>query len=322
MKITIHSIDRGSGLPPSIRFLRNTSIPVEIDWERDQPSPVVFTVIGGSSQTGKAELVGSHELQQSGRITVRGTSQTEPGHSGQITVQADWNGRTVAVSDGFSVCAHPNAVWNGPECLPHASADISGDVAGMLVQIRITSDSGAVSDLDLIRDLELVSDLYGYEGPGVANWPAKPQTAKSEPIRAYMTDTHTTALAMLKGHVRRFQKQAGRWCNDQLDVFSCPRCGMQPDVHESYVVIPNSGFIVERRFYPSIEGRIRHTIRKYPASVQIGSSYSDAGPGETLEITLDIQDRLVSEDEAARFEEAMFEMPVLRQVSKGSELSE
>ena len=184
MKITIHSIDRGGGLPPSIRFRRDTSIPVEIDWESDLPSPVAFTVIGVSSQTGEAELVGSHELEQSGRIALRGTSQTEPGHCGKIAVQANWNGMTVAVSDGFSVCSHPNAVWNGPECLPHASDDISGDVAGMLVQIRITSDSGAVSDLDLIHDLELVSDLYGYEGPGVANWPASPQTAKSEPIRA------------------------------------------------------------------------------------------------------------------------------------------
>src|SRR4051794_27273898 len=103
--------NRGAGLPTSIPFNRDTLVQVEILPSLAGTADAIdFSISGGSPQNGEAVVVAGAQLQASGSVTVRGTTQTQPGSSGNLQLVARLNGQQRGSSGGFSVCAHPCAV--------------------------------------------------------------------------------------------------------------------------------------------------------------------------------------------------------------------
>lgn len=142
----------------SIPFRRLTEFTCEIQKDpNDSPDPVTFVVEGNSQQNGSARIIGTTKLAQTGKIKLLGVSQTELTHSGKLYVRAMFKGAYVgAGSNPFSVCAHPAAVKNGPECVAHYS-DEEGLRVGMYTSIGVVSDSGSTADLSEVEDQEHVS---------------------------------------------------------------------------------------------------------------------------------------------------------------------
>lgn len=291
MKVTIQQIERLPGIPASIPYRLDTTIQVDVDWESDQPSPVQLVISGASEDNGVATIVGADELMKSGTITIQGTQQTEPGHSGQLQLTARWSGQQVAVSNTFSVCAHPCGVANGPDCTPHVSDD-RGLWFGMFIQIRVLSDSSEVNDLFLVEDQERVSENRNHS-PALNGKPtSKSCIAGSENVKEFMFDRHRIEWSTFVLIAKQLTGVDGGWCNDQLDLFKCPRCGMK-----DWNVICDSGYRIEREFFTNDSGRRRYRIRKYPMDVSVDNYQSAAGLSDAYELEFDVEVILATADD-------------------------
>lgn len=288
MKLSFQQIERAPGIPASIAYLRETSIHVVVDWENDQPSPIKIVVEGSSTNNGTATIIGADELTNSGTIVVRGDGQTEPGHSGQLRLEAEWAGKIVASSNQFSVCAHPCGVRNGPDVKPHIADTPRGQLVGMYIQIGIESDSGDTTHLFEVDDRELVSGPRDHS-VSMNGYPTDPpEIADPEKVATFMIDRHRISWQQVMQICHVLSCAEGFWFNDQLDLFQCSRCQMP-----AFVEIPNSGFRIERRFFTTVHGRICFAVRKSPANVQMtydGIAYqSAAGLGELHEVVFDVE---------------------------------
>lgn len=142
--VTINLPARGPGLPASIPFRADTPVGCVIQRDAgDPPVPVQFEVVGGSAEAGVATLIGGAKLMATGQVVLRGDAQTAPlaeGQAAPLRLRAIFNGQECGSSQGFSVCSHPSAVHNGPECLPHVGYDGGTVRVGMYIEIRVESD--------------------------------------------------------------------------------------------------------------------------------------------------------------------------------------
>jgi hypothetical protein len=221
MLLTITLPSRGPGLPPSLRFRKETPVAVTIQRNPGDPEgAILFEVVNTSAANGEASIVGAHELLESGVIQVRGDVQTEPDHSGQLVIRALLNGNVVGSSDGFSVCSHPTCVENGPQhetmTLDHPESDHSS--VGLKVWMRLPSDSDVDTDLAAVHEKEVVAEAHDFTGAltkapksGNSGWQ---QATEVEPDRHRFRADMMNLIdqTQLKG-------KEGGMSNDQLDVF-------------------------------------------------------------------------------------------------------
>jgi hypothetical protein len=290
MQVTITIPPRGDAPTISIPFRRITQLHCEIQRDAADPQdPVAFEVEGVSQQNGAAVIVGDNTLMASGSLRVRGDQQTMPGHSAHLRVR--WLVNGVAVPGGhsvpFSVCAHPAAVVNGPDCVAHYS---DGRV-GMYISIGIVADSGATADLDRVADQERVTGGRD-QSPLLANYIAQPEIGNIEPAHTAHFDRHRHDVA----HIRTLDDtilrgQPGQWSNDQLDIFRCERCGMQ-----HFVAIRNSGYRITRRISSFPPNRLRFSVIKEARKSTVDEWTSGAGPSQVYAVDLDLEIALPAED--------------------------
>lgn len=276
-------------MPASIPYLRDTEIQVDIVREDgDAALPVTFSITGRSDENGYAEFVDDEPLMESGTITLRGTAQTEPGHSRNIRLRAEWDEHEAALSTGFSVCAHPCAVHNGPNYSPHIADDADGRWVGLFVQIRLESDSGAMPDLFAVEDREVLSEPRERSDSMQGNPLDNPEIAGPEQISDFMIDRHRIRWDQVMQYVRALNGTEGHWLNDQLDLFICPRCRMT-----NYSEVPNSGYRIQRRFFLDHDGRQRHSVSKFPHDAHVthaGVDYASlASPSDSFETAFDVE---------------------------------
>jgi len=187
--------NRGARLPSSIPFNRDTIVQVQIQPSLvGTPDMVVFSISGNSASNGDVVVVAGGQLQASGMVTIRGTAQTQPGSSGNLQLVARLKGQQLAASPGFSVCAHPCGVANGPHHVPYQinPGSIADGVVGMEVKIVIISDSGNIADLDEVAEREIVSDTHS-RSPSMNGFPkgAIKVQKKLQPVLHVDLDWHT-----------------------------------------------------------------------------------------------------------------------------------
>ena len=150
---------RAAGLPTSIPFNSDTIVQVKIQPSLAGTSDAIdFAISGNSVLNGEAIIAGGGRLQTSGTVTIRGTRQTEQGESRNLRIVASLKGHQQGLSGGFSVCAHPCAIENGPHHQPYITTcpDTGLLLIGMEVKIVVVSDSGNSTDLDQVTDTEVV----------------------------------------------------------------------------------------------------------------------------------------------------------------------
>ena len=267
MNVAFQIPARGPGLPLSIPYRRDTQVEILIErHDNDPPGPVAIDILHTSGLNGIASLVTGEELLASGHVIIRGAHQTMPNNSGLIQVRARFNGQEF-LSDGFSVCAHPAAVKNGPECSAHVYVRVSIDplnagqelgqehLVGMFIRLGIVSDSGDDNDLNEVVDQELLSEPRDHSASMQGNPHGHSQTAKSQRASEATLDLHDSALSTVLQYARALQGRVGWWANDQLDTFVCQRCGMTEPA-----VIPNSGYRLIRSIARSLGNRIRFRV--------------------------------------------------------------
>jgi hypothetical protein len=278
--------DRGAGLPRSIPFRRDTVVRVQ-----DQPpllgtpNALDFAITGNSAQNGEAFVVGNAQLQASGTVTIRGIRQTQPGSSGNLRLVARLGGLERANSGGFSVCAHPCAVYNGTHCISYfidPASQALGKV-GMEVRIVIDSDSGIPADLDRVVEREVVSETHSRSASmnGQPIWNVQVQKVL-QPVAHVDLDWHLVNIFSLRGMLQaHLQGRHGDWSQDQFDEFRCGRCGMQVAA-----VIPNSGYRITRLVEFDAANVLWLTVRKLGQACTIAGRTSQTGPTGLLEVRM------------------------------------
>jgi hypothetical protein len=293
MQITFDIPSRGAGLPRSVPFRQVTSVAITIQREPDAPKdPVLFEVGSSSASNGAASVVGARSLSETGVIYVQGDAQTEPDSSGHLVIRALRAGNLVGVSDGFSVCAHPICVVNGPQfeiiTLDHIDSDNSQ--VGLKVWLRLPSDSGIDADLTGVQEMEIVADAYDFTGATTK----APKSGNSKWQQAHQVepDRHRFRADVMNGNDQIHLKgKEGGWSNDQLDVFYCTRCGM---VEAAPAPIPNSGYRVTRVFSTIADNRLQMLLRKHPQACCIRGLQTEAGPSAAIEICVSVPKQRVA----------------------------
>jgi hypothetical protein len=304
MQIAITIPPRGQGLQPSIAYRRITPVNVTIQRDAtDPPDPVLIDVIHCSAENGTASIVGAAELVSSNTVQIQGDEQTQPGHGGLLRVRARFSTQQV-LSDGFSVCAHPCAVHNGPDHAPHVYIEVRQDLfdaalqattefmAGMYVELRIESDSGVDGDLDQVFDQEFVSAPLDHSKSMQGQPQNPPKQGGQEPATNALMDRHDIGVIQVITFAASLGTQSGHWSNDQLDKFCCQRC--DPD---NWHVISRSGYRVTRTISRGKHNRIRLSVIKEARGCTVEGVATAPGPSPTFEVLLDLEQRTVGANE-------------------------
>ncbi|HEV8068330.1 MAG TPA: hypothetical protein VGP76_11385 [Planctomycetaceae bacterium] len=308
MQITIDIPPRGPGLPASIPYRNLTSITVTIQRDPAEPNdPVWIDVVNCSPENGAASVVAGAVLDQTGVVLLRGEAQTQPDHSGQLRVRARFLAQE-ELSGWFSVCAHPIAVQNGPDYCSHVYIEIreepfAGDdeepaaptrhlMAGLYVELLVKSDSGVDEDLDMVLDEEFLSLPLDHSASMQGHPHNAPNPGRQQPATLARIDRHDVGEEQAIGYAATLAGQVGHWSNDQLDKFRCQRCNMP-----QWRVIPASGYRVTRVISLAKNDRIRLRVTKEPTQCQVDGVEADPGPSPKIEVTLDLEQRIVPAEE-------------------------
>ena len=159
VKVEISDVVRGPGLPPSVSPTKDVEVEVTITPSlASTGQSVEFDVVNGDADNGTATVTENGTRTTSGTVTVEGGTQTEPGSHGQLRIRARLDGIEVVQSNGFSVCAHPDAVEHGASMPLVGDPEVGFDVVGMRIEFTYRSDSGTNADLDQV----MVSEFIGF----------------------------------------------------------------------------------------------------------------------------------------------------------------
>ena len=313
MHITISIPQRGPGLSASIRYRHLTSINVIICRDAADPlGPVQIDVLYCSAENGGASIEGVAELEQSSVIRLRGDVQTQPGHSGNLQVRARFHGHETS-SAGFSVCAHPCAVENGPDFAPHVYMEIrqspfeeeAGEeppaptrkyMAGLYVELLVKSDSDVAADLDQVLDQEFVSAPLDRSASMQGTPHNPPDQSKKQPATSAILDRHDIGVEQALDFATALAGQVGHWSNDQLDKFRCRRCAPDPG---QWHVTPMSGYRVTRTIFLGRHNRVRLRVRKEARPCTVADVTTTAGPFAVIEVVLDLERRTLDAEAVA-----------------------
>lgn len=212
---------RDIGLPPSVPPGHAYEVDISVTPPITNDDFIELEIINTSPNNGVA-VVRPPKIITSTKVIVLGSTATKPGNAGKLQIQAALNGRVLATSPGFSVCAHPVSVT----CSFKAIID-DGDHIGMKVNVALESDSGFVGHLDKAEFSEAVEVISEDNPPfspgGVMVQPGfLPCTAKPQ-----FEDSHGS---------RPSRGRAGKQVVRQVYIFNCAICGA------ARVPIPKSGF--------------------------------------------------------------------------------
>ena len=276
----IGPVVRGTGLPNSIS--PGGTATVEITIEPPLAGQyVTFEIVPLTENSGSATIVDDPQLSATGTIEIRGGDQSSPGDGNGLKIVAKLDGEPIAESPTFKVCAHPVAVAYDYQ------GEFEGDPNryGILLKVTILSDSQNDADLDLVLEKkEIVSADFGHSPllQGVAAELPEQDEEFHPAIAAVFTDKHTVGriTTRAKDH-HRLHGQHGSWCNDQLDVFVCQRCG----IGEPGILIPKSGYRLTRTIFTQ-EGQLKAGFRKEPFATAVEGIQAEPGPSPIIDHTL------------------------------------
>lgn len=244
-----HDANTGAGMPDSVPPSKTYEVAVTVtNWTAScSGKHIDLSVANTSSDNGTATLSPA-QVNGNGtfKITVTGGDQTNPGHGGQLKIQAKLDGAPKAESAGFTVCAHP---LNWTDTL-YADIDEPSRV-GVVVQDGWDSDSGgSIAGLDQAE----ISEVVEYDAPTSPPFSGAGGANNSGYLAAneLTQDTHTIG--------RPAAGPTATWERRQLSIFKCHRCGASDKVQ------PHSGLkIVHEVFLAG--GQWKHRVKKFGAAV-------------------------------------------------------
>lgn len=237
-----------AGLPPSVPPGESYQVDVSVIPPLSGSDFVDLEIINISGLNGVA-VINPKKIQNSTTVTILGGSQTMPGHGGKLQIQASFNGNVLAISNGFTVCAHPKSIiLYSP---PFMDVDNDSGV-GMVVRETIEPDGGTISYLDEAEMSELVDPIIRDEPPfgrgsGFVN------------NSGYQKCVPTPGEIMGDRHVepRPSIGPKGQTLKVQVHMFKCKRCGAID------IPVPYSGFEIKHEVF--LEGtEFKHRVTKSP----------------------------------------------------------
>ncbi|MFH1823922.1 MAG: hypothetical protein ABH873_01685 [Candidatus Firestonebacteria bacterium] len=239
-KVVIGDVARGAG-PNSLPPTKTSAVFVSIIPSfAGAPHDICFHVSNRDANNGMATIsTESFKRTDSGAITVLGGStQTNPGYAGNLKIVAKLNGvKQCAISNGFSVCAHPSAITN--------TLLATNLVYGLRVNIAITSDTGVIDDLNKCEFTELITysaisnPPFGSNGGSplpesgtTQRLPTTPYVCNAQGL--YDTHKHPSSLVCTP-------PSTGSYTVTQKYQFKCLRCGsVWTDIFSGYYGITYS----------------------------------------------------------------------------------
>jgi hypothetical protein len=134
------------------------------------------------------------------------------------------------LSNGFSVCAHPVAVQNGPDYSSHVYIEIREEpfaadkdkhdktpavptrqlLAGLYVELLVQSDSGVDEDLDRVFDQEFVSAPLDRSASMQGNPQNAPSQGRQEPATVARIDRHDVGVEQAIDYAAALAGQVGK----------------------------------------------------------------------------------------------------------------
>ena len=198
---------------------------------------VAIDVEGSGGANGTATLTAGASLAASGKVTVKGVTQTGAGNKGKLNLRAQLGATVVGRSGGFTVAAWPI------DFTDTLAADFdAGGAVGLSVKDGWSSDgSGPITELDQVEITERV-DVQSRDNPpftvigAISAAPAGGVTSGYLAANALTTDTHTYG----KADIKTARLAAGPWniVYGQLSLFKCKRTGVVD------LVMPASGLTI------------------------------------------------------------------------------
>ena len=244
--VRANAVDIGlpASVPPGQSYLVDKTVTPALTG-----SDVIDLEIINTGQSNGSAAINPKQIKATTRVTVLGGTQTDPGHAGKLQIQASMNGKVLATSSGFSVCAHPTSITaHSPAAID--VDDLSG--VGMMIRETLESDSGAVSHLDQVEWSELVDPIVRDEPPFgggsgfINNSGFKPAIPPQ-------------GLSIVDRHVepRPSAGPKGQVVKVQVHMFNCKRCGA------SEIPIPSSGFEITHDVFKQ-GAEFKHKVTKKP----------------------------------------------------------
>jgi peptidoglycan hydrolase-like protein with peptidoglycan-binding domain len=237
-------------LPPSVPPGQAYEVDISVTPSLTANDFIDLEIINTSRSNGFAGVT-PRRIQSSTKVRVEGdrTRQTQPGNAGKLQIQASLNGKVLAISNGFSVCAHPKFIT--VNITPAIDVDDIGGV-GMIVKETIESDSGLVAHLDQTEWSELVD-------PIVRNEPPFGQGSGFVNNSGYLAAIPPPGLSITDRHVepRPSAGPKGEVVKVQVHMFRCKRCGATD------IPIPFSGFEITHQVF-QVGKDWKHQVTKKP----------------------------------------------------------
>jgi hypothetical protein len=247
---------------------------------------VEFAVDGQSADNGTVTINGSGSPLQVNEKTTRsidlsspdGSTQTNPGHAGQLRLTARVRGQDALLSDGFSVAAVPTNVSVSlfsrdlrDSLLTHYFPGTFGSPRqGIIVKNEWLSDSGNLSDLSLITVDESI-DLRPGSG-SLAKGVHIPQPLNESGTAGATLDMHAVPLKPIRDYFARTGRIRGYRAAFQVLTFTDSRLG------STTFAMRHSGFLITQIITKS-RGKFILFTQKQGAGVVVNHFRSDPGFG-------------------------------------------
>ena len=257
---------RADRIPPT----KSVDVPVTLA-NIPPAGSVTIDVEGSGGANGTATLTAGASLAASGKVTVKGGTQTSPGNAGNLKLRATVGSTVVGRSAGFTVAAYP---INYTDTF---LSDINdGTRLGMVVQDGWSSDgSGPISELDQVEISERV-DNQSRDNPPFTVAGASSATSGTSGYIAANSVTQDT-FQMAKSGIVTTGLGIGLWTRvqGQLCLFKCKRTGVTD------VVMPASGYKIIQMVFnfipPPWASRFTHRTVHAPSAITVEGRTATAG---------------------------------------------
>jgi hypothetical protein len=204
------------GMPHRIPPRRNTPVAATVQGWNAAMGPIRIAIEQAGNGNGNLQINGgtTTEINSTSILNLQGTSQTEPGHTGNLRLVAQLGTTIVGRSAGFSVSAIPQR-WHTRLMGPYRDTHM----AGITVQNAWESDSGEVADLDRVERRErLAHTATGALAGRPAGHPSGALPGTDSPI----DDTHTLPLSWLTGEGEIAVQQAFTFNDERTMSYDVP----------------------------------------------------------------------------------------------------
>jgi len=272
---SIRNTDTPAGVPDRIPPTANTPIQVMLQPDLTGSGQMVtLAKLNNNATNGDFNINGgaTQNLTATTTVNLSGTTQTAPtggaggGNAGKLNLVAQVRGQNAVQSNGFSAAAIPVGIVEalvGPLTTP--------GLFGLIVSVRVTSDSGPNGDLSQCQfseQIQVISETGSLVGLGGG------LNSGYLTCVGTFTDSHGTSTAFLTG--------PGTQSITQTHIFKDARLGV------TNIPIDHSGYSIARTVFenPPGSGTFHLTTSKVGAAVTANGYASSAGtPAAPMTVT-------------------------------------